>query len=200
MNRCLICNKEYKNYLVNSGTFLCKKCSKILEPIYKSFTLDGYEGISIFKYSKEIKDIILNIKVNKDHALTKIFLNRIKSYLLLTYRGYVIVPIPSLYKDDKERGFNHVVEIFRQINLPIFPILFKNKNIKQAVNKNRSTISFGVKENILKKDAKILLVDDFITSGNSIKNSIKSLNLSGYNHIKILTLIYHLTDETKMRL
>ena len=61
-----------------------------------------------------------------------IFLNLFIKEIKLYYQDYKIIPAPSYVKDDEIRGFNHVIEVFKQTGLEILPIIEKTEHFKQA--------------------------------------------------------------------
>ena len=103
----------------------------------------------------------------------KDFLNYFKDELISKYRGYILVPAPSSELDNKERGFNHVIEIFKVLNLDILPIIKKKTNYKQSdLNKDeRSKVIDKLEISNLEKihNKKVLFVDDISTTGSTLK-------------------------------
>ena len=108
------------------------------------------------------------------------------------YKDYLIVPVPSNIEDDNKRGFNHVVEIFKQLNLNIYPCLFKKIKFKQSdlSKKERMKVGnkFGIINGKILRNKKVLIVDDVITSGSSMKECIKIIREYGPYCIKGLVL------------
>lgn len=94
----------------------------------------------------------------------------------LRYSRYVVIPVPSFKKDDEERGFNHVVEIYKNLGLEILEILEKTEKHKQAtstVNSRHNVykyLALSARPDLSKK--KVLLVDDVYTTGSTMKSAI----------------------------
>jgi competence protein ComFC len=173
--KCLICDSYVDsslNNLITRNNFICAKCFDAMQPSIKIINVNGIKGISLFNYNEFTRNIILNIKVNKDLKLAKHILTPLSNYLNERYEGFTIVPVPSTDKGNKARGFNHVEAIFSQLKMPIQSVFTKSSDYKQSsVNFNdRELIKKYIK---LKPDAdlpkKILIVDDIITSGSSLK-------------------------------
>ena len=162
--------------------------------IYQRFKIEDVRCLAIYRYDGLIKDSLLALKVHGDIAIAKIFLGPIKNYLKSEYQGYQIVPTPSLASHDKKRGFNHVQEIFKVLDMPIKPLISKTKNWKQSDQHfdKRSNV-----RNILKINGpvdpkqKILLVDDILTTGETLRASIKLLRKEGVKEIRVLAISKH---------
>ncbi|MCQ2792740.1 MAG: hypothetical protein MJ208_04395 [Bacilli bacterium] len=174
---CLICFNEMKinnfHTLFHKDINICEKCFSLLGPIRKSVKVDGVKGEYLFTYSDLMKEKIYTLKGCGDIELAKAFLNYFKDELISRYRGYLIIPAPSETSSDQERGFNHVMEIFRVLNLSFLPLIKKKVNYKQSdLSKEEraqviNKLSISNLEKIHAK--KILFVDDISTSGATLK-------------------------------
>ena len=113
-------------------------------------------------------------------------------YLKLRYKGFYLVPIPSYYLEDEKRGFNHVVELYNRLKLPMLNIMEKTENVKQAKlkKKDRENIKNRFKCSDLKiiKDKKILIVDDVYTTGSSVMAIIDLLKVGKPKKIEVLVM------------
>ena len=114
---CLMCFNEIKidnlHALLHPDINICDKCLSLLSPIRKTEKINGIKGEYLFTYSEYMKEKIYTLKGCGDIELAKSFLNYFKDELISKYRGYILVPAPSSESDNKERGFNHVEEIFK---------------------------------------------------------------------------------------
>lgn len=188
---CLICGRLIKPQTIYANYKVCASCYRRLPFIYQRTKIDDVKCLAIYEYSGLIKEMLLSLKVRGDIELAKAFLTPIKAYLISEYQGYQIIPIPSQIKQDQRRGFNHVVEIFKVLKLPIKNILIKNKDWKQSDQsfKNRSKIrnilSLKGKINV---HSKILLVDDILTTGETMLAAIKLLQNLGVKKIAVLVV------------
>lgn len=129
--------------------------------------------------------------MKNDIALGMVFLTPFKNYIQCLYRDYIILPIPSTKKSDKQRGFNHVIEIFKILDLKIKEVFYKAKDYKQTSQRfeKRSEVNKVIKiKSTLDKSKKYLLVDDVITSGSTIKTCIELLRKQGIKSIKVLVI------------
>ena len=119
-------------------------------------------------------------------------MNRQKNYLKIRYFNFVLIPIPSWKEEDDIRGFNHVEEIFKSLNLPMIKCLRKKEKFKQSnLNKQeRKKIKQKIEviDGELLKNKNILIVDDVMTTGSTISAAIELLAQYQPKNIKILVL------------
>lgn len=196
MKVCKLCFKNIKENtltgLINPRLSLCADCYKRLRPRFIKFSVNGYKALSFYYYDPDIRALLYQLKGCFDYELAKSFLDRFFKELKLYYVGYIIVPIPSYKEDDEKREFNHVVEIFKHIGLPMKKILVKTSHFKQAEHNKRDRkeinkyLVIDGKQNI--RNAKILLVDDVYTTGSTMKAAIHLIESLKPKDIKVLVM------------
>ena len=130
-----------------------------------------------------------------------IFLNLFIKEIKLYFKGYKVIPIPSYIHDDETRGFNHVIEVFKQMGLEMLPIIEKTKHFKQAEKnaKERQSINKYLRLNtskILQKQ-KVLIVDDIYTTGATMNAAIKLIEKLNPKDIKVLVLAKTMDKDSK---
>ena len=130
-----------------------------------------------------------------------IFLNLFIKELKICFKGYKIIPVPSYKNDDELRGFNHVIEVFKQLGLDILSIVEKTEHFKQAEKsaKERQSINKYLQLNStksLKKD-RVLIVDDIYTTGATMKAVINLVEKLHPKEIKVLVLAKTKNKEDK---
>ena len=157
--------------------------------------------MSLYDYSEFIKKQIYLFKGCFDYEMKDIFLNLFIKELIIYYQGYKIIPIPSYKNDDELRGFNHVVEVFKQFGLDIYPVIEKTEHFKQAEKsaKDRKSIKNYLKLNSAKslvKD-KVLIVDDIYTTGATMRATINLVEKLNPKKIKVLVLAKTKNKEDK---
>lgn len=193
---CKICFKEIKISdfcrLFDCNTRICPNCQRLLEPKFINFEVDHYQAVSIYDYSDFIKNLIYLYKGCFDYEMRLVFLNLFLPELSIKYKGYKVVPIPSYIKDDETRGFNHVEEVCRLLNLDLIKALVKTSHFKQAEKgaKKRQQIRkhLALIDDVDIKNEKILLVDDIYTTGATIRTAINLLEKLNPKTIKVLVL------------
>ena len=148
--------------------------------------------MSLYDYSEFIKQQIYLFKGCSDYEMKDIFLNLFIKELKTYYKGYKIIPIPSYKKDDELRGFNHVVEVFKQMGLDLYQVIEKTEHFKQAEKsaKERQSIKKYLQLNNMKQLTKdrVLIVDDIYTTGATMKAAINLVEKLNPKEIKVLVL------------
>ncbi len=193
--RCKICFAEYYKTTLGElvfGSEICSSCLTKMKPCFLRFKLKDFSGLAIYPYDEMLKTLIFQFKGGKDYELKDIFLKPYSKYLRSKYRNYIMVPIPSVKESDEARGFNHVEAIFEILNLPICHALYKTGNIKQAnqplSKRKKITEHLFVKNDVNLTNLDILIVDDVLTTGNSVFRAIQLVQKMHPKSIKILVL------------
>jgi competence protein ComFC len=191
-NKCLICGNYVEaslNNLLTSNNKVCDICLSKLEPNVKHIRIDGVRGIVLLNYNEFVKTVILQIKANYDYELARHILIPFKNFLFEKYNKFALVPIPSTSKSNLRRGFNHVEAIFSVLGIAITPILEKSSQYKQssAKFKDRNEIVKNIKLKIKHEvPSKVVIIDDIITSGASLRTCINILRENNVNNISFI--------------
>lgn len=193
---CKICFKEMKtddmSRLVDGDICICQKCQDEFDPKFKSFKVDGYKALAIYEYTPFIKKQIYLYKGCFDYELNDTFLNLFIKEIKLRFHGYSVIPIPSYIEDDKKRGFNHVIEAFKKLDLEVLPIIEKTAHQKQADKSAKKRKEIGkylaFKKPISLENKKVLIVDDIYTTGATMRATINMVEKLNPKDIKVLVL------------
>jgi len=191
-NRCLICKTllTLPHTHVLATDIICKRCYNKFKFIYKKFVIDKVKCLAIYEYNETVRSLLLRLKMQGDKELAKVFLMPIKHYLKCHYKNFIVLPVPSSKEADKRRGFNHVTEIVKTIDLPYVTAFFKNSSHKQSMQKKYERVNvkrvIKLNENLLDHNNKYLIVDDLTTTHQTIHQCIKLLNGFGVRKIEVL--------------
>ena len=179
-NECLICfeslhqGMELKDFFYYND-IICSRCRGLIPFQRRKVELRELEVESGYFYEGEIRNLLLQYKELYDEALAPIFLYPIVQELKKKYRDYVMVPIPSTNTKREERGFRHVEKVFSALQLPLYDELEKVEEVQQKTRSyhERFKVRFSLKNVHSLSGKKILLVDDIITTGNSMHESAR---------------------------
>ncbi len=184
--KCLLCESL-------SFTHICKPCQEtFLAPsIYKRKILNNIEVISFYKYN-DIKKLLHTKHTDLGYYIYNILAkNSFEKFAQEFDYPHKVVSVPI---DDKiDSGYSHTAILNKHL---------QSKNIQTLFNKlraqNTQTYSGKSKEFRLlnPKDFKVshfnesdvILVDDIITTGSTLKQAITTLNAHGKNVLFCLTL------------
>ena len=200
---CLICYKSLTNIsfssLFSKENCICRNCYNSFKRIEKQIIYCGVETLFIYEYDKFFKSLLYQYKGCYDIALNKVFLNGYEKMINKKYKGYLIIYPPSFYKDDMKREFVHIKEIAKNLKLKIVDAFIKKSNYKQSSNRysNRDLIKNEImlKQNVINKDSKYLIIDDVFTSGKTLKTIIELLKKIGVKKDNIKALILSKTAD-----
>ena len=138
----------------------------------------------IWDYNEEFKKLIFSYKYNRKKSLAKLIARLIEEefkFIIQKEKIDFIVSVPINRKRENERGYNQVDEILKQLNVKYIEIKrVKNtekmhKLLNEKLREENIRGSFRIESDFDFRNKKILLVDDIITTGatlKEIKNSI----------------------------
>jgi len=175
-NRCVFCDCQIKE-----GNIVCDHC-KTAQPLFK-------KCFCPFVYNEDTRSSILKLKSDSAKYLAKYFAKHIYDRLIADGLVYdIIVPVPSHKKTIKKRGYNPAQALAEQLSkLSGKPM--QNLLIKTALTKNQKFLNFKDRQNNLEnsititdvnsvKNKIVLIVDDIITTGETINACAKLMHKS----------------------
>lgn len=173
------------------GPLLCRSCYQHIEWHHRIERWQGIPIESLFDYGPVFQKMIYQFKSNLDVELGPVFLNQHNRYLKLKYFQYTFVLAPTHENDLIQRGFHPLVEIFKSVGLPLLILFEKNRPYRQS--EQQGADRRGIQQVItLKKGIsmpqRICLVDDVMTTGETLKAMIGLLKPISINHVKIFVL------------
>lgn len=174
------------------GERICASCFRRLEVLFETKRIGSVSGRVLYAYNDFFRNLLYLFKGCGDYELREVFLSRFQRELKIRFVGYLVIPAPSNEAEDEKRGYNHVVEIAKSLDLPILPLLFKNKPFKQSARsfserwKVRNNLSLKNGSSIVGE--KILLMDDVLTTGETMKAMIDLVSSFSPKKIRFLVL------------
>lgn len=206
---CQSCQNKLKP--IESDTCIyCKKPSLygLTHPnCIRKLNVDGL--LAIYHYNPILKKIIKNIKYRLATEVWKEFYKIIEPQVITKLGFYkklsicfVIQPIPLSKIKYNERGFNQakIISIFFQkfLHFPIVNLLIRKKETSaQAQIKNKKERYLNIKGTFVVNDnfrdvinhvSNIILIDDVVTSGSTVKEAVRVLKKAGAKKVYVLAL------------
>lgn len=189
-----ICFYCYKGSILGLTHLFCERKNQ----------LDGC--LSFFYYNQVLKKILKNIK----YRLVKEAFNTLLSFigqnqttkkikLLLKNKKFYLQPIPLTVGKNKERGFNQA-EVFANHLSSLFGLVITDFLIRKKEKppqaqikkrKNRALNVAGVFDAKNKKEIKgknLILVDDVVTTGATLKEAARVLKKQGASRVFAITI------------
>lgn len=188
--RCPICKK-----ISQEGKYICNNC---YEELRKKATLKNIENYYyLYYYNQEIKNLIADFKLKNRRGIGKEISSLMRKPLknLIEEKGIdIILPVPISKEREKERGFNQVEELLENCNIG-YEKISREKNTKHMYElldskSRKENIYNAFKNKDLDLEGKnILIVDDIVTTGSTIREMIKEIKKIGApNEIYIFSL------------
>lgn len=186
-DRCPFCDK-----LIETGKLRCEKCKvNLSKTSYNKPAKGGIHCISSSPYTEHFAEAVKRFKFNNRkqyaYSLASIMAeNIVKEYPDETFDYITYVPMHKI--KERERGYNHSKLLAKKLSqilqIPLASTLVKVRNnqpqhkLQKAAEREKNVKgAFKVSDKELVKNRKILLIDDIITTGNTLGECARMLNL-----------------------
>lgn len=197
----ILCNRCKNNIIANHHNYcpICKALNKsgrckTCKDLPKAFVVDFRTTL--------IGELIHDYKYNSMRSLAKPLTEILDATLPQISGEVIIVPLPTISRHIRERGFDHIALIAKHLaklrNYESLPILIRaNSSVQVGSNKSaritqaNSAYSLNPKY-IINNNATYILLDDIWTTGASMKAAIKKLREAGAK--KIVTSVLGLSQ------
>lgn len=186
-DKCISCGEDFIG--------LCPICKSEIKRVKDNS--DNYYSYAY--YNGVIKNVILNFKYKKvflaGNILSQFLLELIKENNI---EADGIFFVPASKKSIRKRGFNQCEVMAKEVgevtSIPVYKSLMKVKETKEQKTLSKYDREKNIKDAfvVIKsedvKDKRIILIDDVITTGATVKECEKVLKHFGAKEIKVLTI------------
>ncbi|MBP0726748.1 ComF family protein [Bacillus sp. RG28] len=193
--------EECNRYFVKITGPICQYCGRMMEEDGVCVECESLIRIStiqynrsIYCYNEGIKSWMNAFKFRGDVAVAEVVIQElIESYIKLFSTIPQIVPIPISEERLQERGFNQVEILCQMAKLPLNHCLGRKHSEKQSKLTRKERLAreqlfFYKKEEKIQNEP-ILLIDDFYTTGKTVRDAAKILLENGASEVYSLTLV-----------
>lgn len=150
------------------------------------------EAETLFYYNDAMRDYVHRYKFGQDVALAHVFKKDLRA-VLKKYKNATFVPIPLHKQKLPQRTFSQVDELLKAAQIPFIHLLEKmtldSQSEKSHIERKQTVTLFRRNRTNLKKDAHVVLVDDIITTGTTIRLARETLEADGFTNISAVVLI-----------
>lgn len=167
-----------------SGGQICTRC-KVHTPLDSVYAVSRYEGVS--------KQLVWSLKYSGTQSAAKLIASELTRVLPYKNReSWVIVPVPTASRRARQRGYDQANLIARELSrltgLPCRKLLTRHGQTHQVgasrgQRKSQLRGVFRVKATV-KLPTKVILVDDVLTTGSTLREAAKVLRHRGVEHIE----------------
>ena len=181
--------------------FLCNNCLSRLDRVDNHTFIMDTEVFYPYFYDDIMKNMIRDYKFERITAYAHIFSEMILQFDKRTnlFKDYdYLLPAPMHEKKKRKRGFDHIRLIsdmfIKETNLIYFNSLIKSKSTKSQHDLNKFEREDNLKEAFEFKDDKslegksILIFDDIVTTGNTLREIREVLYTRNPKKVSALTL------------
>ncbi len=194
--KCYFCSSSYEN------TIMCQRCYDAIEelPLYPVLTINGIKIYSCCYYAKEMQKLIRGIKYHNQKELAFYQAKFMYEYFMKIVgesAKYTIVPVPLHKTRYKQRKYNHMELVAQElsklsgwrVNTLLIERIKDTKpqyKLKKVEREENLKNAFKVYTDNYNLD-NLLIIDDILTTGSTLREIITSLQKSGISKITCLT-------------
>jgi len=183
------------------GIEICSNCRRYWNPHFYIQTISELKVYSAIRYSPVAKSILLGAKENSYAVADKLMvdalmncLHRLPSQVL---RDATLMPIPGSKRAIRKRGRDFILELTKEVSIKSGIPMISGMQIERrlldqsglsAVDRKRNIYgAFTLDKNVQGISGEILLVDDLVTTGATLLEAKRALNVSGFSVNQAIT-------------
>ncbi|MCL2350757.1 MAG: ComF family protein [Defluviitaleaceae bacterium] len=194
-NKCLFCKKVL-------GTITEITCTDCKRHWQANLALGHNipEGLSAVyapcDYSEAVRRVIIRFKYEEGKRALARPIAKMIARCMSKIDCDFLLPVPLHKKRIKERGFNQArqlaTELGRAMNIPAYDGLVRTKDtvrqyeLDQKERESNMQDAFALKPDFCVKDARVLLVDDILTTGATARECAKILTNAGASSVELV--------------
>jgi ComF family protein len=205
---CLICQNNSEKHIICNGCkslathaqFACETCGIKLQTQQKycghcqttppAFSKTFYAA----EYKEPIASWVRSLKFGKNLSMSRLFAQLMLNLLSQIDKEYILTPVPLHSSRLRRRGYNQAYEIAKELcKLSQHHMEINLKRIKKTdmqaqlkFNQRKKNVKNAFKLIGTVKQKKILLIDDVMTSGNTLRECAKVLKKAGAEEVALL--------------
>ncbi len=198
--KCYLCGKSHENVKI------CSKCFKELRKteFNHSYDIDIQDSVHYYHagyYAKNMQKLIRGIKYHQQREIAEYLAQFTYDYwkkFKISEAKFIIVPVPLYKKREKKRKYNHMTliaeEFARLTDCEVNTCLIQRiKDTKPQYGLTSPERAENLKDafivdKTLYNGENILLFDDILTTGATMREMIKALNAANIQNITVLTV------------
>lgn len=194
--RCIFCSRPMGD-IGTCEQAICSNCKKQSFPYVDRTACWLHTGVG--------RDIILALKYRKADFLQRDITRLIRDFrqdIVESVRDAVIVPVPVPYLRYLQRGYNQAMVIARAI-CSATTGAYVMELLRSGYKRSQTSLNYhSRKKNVqgvfsvnstyrhIPRERRIVLVDDVATTGSTVNECCRLLQMLGFNDLHVLTLSY----------
>ncbi len=196
------CRCPYCHIVIRRDEYACKKCAdKLPKIVYHRFAIGGAPCASPLPYLNEYANAVKRFKFSGKGYLAQAFSFLIAKAVRESYGEYsfdFITCVPMHISSLRSRRYNQAEKLAREcserLDIPFLDVLEQHKKKAAQHSCKRSERAknvqgvFRVADKPAVKGRNILLIDDIITTGNTLGECVKILKRAGCADVCCATL------------
>ncbi|MEE3333183.1 MAG: phosphoribosyltransferase family protein [Ruminococcus sp.] len=194
-DRCPYCNR-----VILSELYACHKCAEDFpDKGIETRAIGGYRCVSAFLYQDKFCEAVLRFKFSNYPQYAEKLAFAVKNAMDNTETPDVVTFVPMYIAKQRRRGYNQAEllakELAKLLSVPYEELIIKHKDNKEqhkckSYRERRNNVK-GVYKTVDKsriEGKSILVIDDIITSGNTLGECCRLLEKAKARHISCATV------------